>query len=323
MKKIFFPFISILLSVTIVAQPTKKSSPDQTYGNGSKTETTGGKNVNGEREDYTEYYDAGHNKKEMKTVTHKENGDTVVTRVTYDCNGGQTSKSEIRKDRNGKKISEMYEQYDEKNKAVARGYKIIYENGEEKTYLYNTYRDEYEPISSLPPDAFPAIDRESVCCKPRSLISVDYSGLFPIEENEESIPLGVHLAYTYLLTGSFGLVGDFSLHSKKENNLRIMKAFLMGGVQYYILKKREERTHLFARLLAGIANDRQKYSFNNMSGTNKAAALAIALGLGLEYQITRRVAACVMADYMLTRFNDEFQSAIRASAGVRFNLGCK
>jgi hypothetical protein len=322
MKKTIPLSICLFLTVSVIAQPQKESSPDQTYTNGSKTVTTGGKNVNGEREDYVEYYDAGHNKKQMKTTTYKENGDSVITDVKYDCYGGQTSKREVRKTKDGKTYLDTYEQYDEKTKAVTQGYKIVTENGVSKTYLYNTTRDEYEPISSLPPNAIPPIDKSAVCCKPRNSIFGGYSFLSPTAENSEGIPLGVHLAYTYLVTGRFGIVGDLSLHSKKERDLRITQAFLMGGLQYYLLVQQDKKMKLLARLLAGIATDRQKYKTGTITDIQKASAFAVAFGLGIQYDLNRRIAIEVLTDYILTRFYEESLGNIRASVGVKINLGC-
>jgi hypothetical protein len=162
-------------------------------------------------------------------------------------------------------------------------------------------------------------------CIPTNEFFAGYSNLTKLGENEsENLALGLHLAYAYFLSQRMALAADFSMHTKKDNDLRIMQAFLMGGLQYQlVLRQNQSKLNVLARVLAGLAMDRQKYSSGSYSSTDKANAFAIAFGLGLNYELNRRIAIGILGDYIRTRFNDEGQGNIRASAGVRINLGCK
>jgi hypothetical protein len=181
-----------------------------------------------------------------------------------------------------------------------------------KRYRYNAQTSSFEEIAMNE-------------CNPTNEFFAGYSNLTKLGENEsENLVLGLHLAYAYFLSQRMALAADFSMHTKKDNDLRIMQAFLMGGLQYQlILRQNQSKMNALARVLAGLTMDRQKYSSGSFNSTNKASALAIAFGLGLNYELNRRIAIGLLADYIRTRFNDEGQGNIRASAGVRINLGCK
>lgn len=160
-------------------------------------------------------------------------------------------------------------------------------------------------------------------------VFIGYSYLTGFQEGTDlSIALGGHLAMRYLISQRFGLVADGSYHTKEENDLRIARMFLMGGAAYTLLavRMKQQRDFLmYMRLMAGLAQDRLKYSYGGMSSKDKYNALAIASGLGFSYQIGNQLLLSLLTDYIHTRFNDDGQSSIRASLGVTFRLGggCK
>jgi hypothetical protein len=162
-------------------------------------------------------------------------------------------------------------------------------------------------------------------CAPTGEVFLGYSYLNTAQEGEnESIPVGIHAAAVIPISQKLGAVADASLHRKKVDDLTLMRTFLMGGLQYYIYKKQEEqKLRLLIRLLAGLAMERQKYSYGGNNDINKATAFAFAFGLGFEYELNRRLVLGVLTDYIRTRFNDDSQGNIRASAGIKINLGCK
>lgn len=162
-------------------------------------------------------------------------------------------------------------------------------------------------------------------CAPQNEFFAGYSNLTNLGENESTnLALGLHLAYAYFLTQRMALAADFSIHTRKDNDLRIMQAFLMGGLQYQlVMRQNQSKMNVLARLLAGLAMDRQKYDYGSGTDIQKAQAFVIAFGLGLNYELNRRIALGLLADYLHTRFNDDGQGSLRISAGVRINLGCK
>lgn len=138
-----------------------------------------------------------------------------------------------------------------------------------------------------------------------------------------SLAVGAHLALTYMLNSKFGVVLDGSFHTKKENELRIMRAFLMGGMQYMLLRYRQQQTKdfvAFIRLMGGLASDRLKYSYGGMSYKDQVSTFAIASGVGFSYPIWHRLLLSLTGDYIYTHFNDDGQSNIRISGGVTYEF---
>lgn len=141
-----------------------------------------------------------------------------------------------------------------------------------------------------------------------------------------SLAVGAHLALTYMLNSKFGVVLDGSMHTKKENEIRIMRAFLMGGVQYMLLRYRQQQTRdfvAFVRLLGGMATDKLKYSYGGMTDKDKVSTYALASGLGFSYYLGRRILLSLAGDYIYTHFNDDGQSNIRISGGVTYEFDWK
>jgi hypothetical protein len=160
-------------------------------------------------------------------------------------------------------------------------------------------------------------------CDTGSELFGGYSFLLGLEDGEsESFPLGAHLAYTYMMTKRFGLVADASIHTKKESELRIMRAFLMGGLQYHIMREREKRFVLpMLRVMAGAAFDKQKYGDGF---TSDATGFVIAAGFGFQFPINPVLAATILTDYLRVKFKEQdAQNNIRISAGIKFNLSCE
>ena len=171
--------------------------------------------------------------------------------------------------------------------------------------------------------------QEGANCTPDLDVFIGYSYMTGFQEGTDlALALGGHLAMRYLLSQRFGVVLDGSYHTKKENDLRIARMYLMGGAAYtlYAYKMKQQRDFLmYMRLMAGLAQDRLKYTYGGMSSKDKYNALAVAFGLGFSYQLGNQLLLSLLTDYIHTRFNDDGQSNIRASLGVTFNLGggCK
>jgi hypothetical protein len=233
-------------------------------------------------------------------IIYKADGTTIHSTTETDTNEAGTVLMEETK---------MYE-----NGRIIRGNKIERNaaGGVLKRYRYNPETSSFEEIAMND-------------CNPQNEFFAGYSNLTKLGENEsENFALGLHLAYAYFLSQRMALAADFSMHTKKDNDLRLMQIFLMGGLQYQlIMRQNQSKMNALARLLAGLAMDRQKYSSGSYTDTQKASALAIAFGLGLNYELNRRIAIGILADYIRTRFNDEGQGNLRASLGIRVNLGCK
>ena len=237
-----------------------------------------------------------------------------------------------------------------------KGFARALENGQWVTYRfepdkYEPGKGEYVPITppapttpNVPTPGVPtapiaeptaAVDLDPfvrptniVCCQtPKYTIFGGYSYLNAGQADQDlAMAAGAHLALAAMLNNKFGATVDFSVHSKEENEEKIMRMFLMGGVQFmlnqYEMKKQRDFV-LFLRLMAGLAIENVKFSYGGMSDTDKASALALAAGFGSGYALWRNVFISLYADYIRTNFNDEGPSNIRVSAGVHFTIGCK
>jgi hypothetical protein len=170
----------------------------------------------------------------------------------------------------------------------------------------------------------PVEEGEEELVDPRITTFLGYSYLNAGAKPENlSLAVGAHLALAYMFNSKFGVVLDGSFHTKKENELRIMRAFLMGGVQYMLLRHRQQETRnieAFIRLLGGLATDRLKYSYGGMSYKDQVKTYAIASGLGFSYHLWNRILLSLTGDYIFTHFNDDGQSNIRISGGVRYEF---
>jgi hypothetical protein len=234
-------------------------------------------------------------------------------RILYKVDG-TTIHSTTETDKNDAGVVLMEETKTYENGQVIRGNKIERNaaGGVIKRYRYNKDTNSYEEIAMNE-------------CNTKNEFFAGYSNLTKLGENEsENLALGLHLAYAYLLSQRLALAADFSLHTKKDNDLRIMQAFLMGGLQYQlVMYQNRSKMNALARLLAGLAMDRQKFDYGSGTDIQKANAFVIAFGLGLNYELNRRIAVGLLADYLHTRFNDDGQGNLRASLGIRVNVGCK
>jgi hypothetical protein len=184
---------------------------------------------------------------------------------------------------------------------------IVYDPGE--LIPMHPGRDKDLPIS------------QNLKMKPTLDVTGGYSYLYTKTEYDNiSFPVGGHVSLTLMLTKKFGLLVDGSYHTKKENDLRVARAFLMGGVMYNILKKEQEKLMLFARLMAGLAADRQKYLLGPADDVTKAKALAIAVGLGIAYPINSSLFICLIPDYIYNKFNETNYTNIRVTAALKVYL---
>jgi hypothetical protein len=313
-----------------------------------------------EREEKSDRFGQG-TRKTIQTTT-KSNGTVTILETFYDAKGDIQQEIEIYRDGTrldstivwfvNKEVfakesrwyrdgvldyeSRVFYKDDKKVKGFSRG---RVESGWE-IRRYDSYNDKWEllkPTEKPPaPISFgimPVDEGESenaslnACNKPDLDIFIAYSYLTNFQEGEDlALALGGHLAVTYLLNKRIGLVADFSYHTKEENDLRIVKMYLMGGAQlmlYQIQMKRQKEFLMYVRLLAGLAQDRLKFKYGGMSATDKYKAFSAAAGLGFMYQIGNAMLLSLLTDYIHTRFNDEGQSGIRASLGLTFLLGCK
>jgi hypothetical protein len=168
---------------------------------------------------------------------------------------------------------------------------------------------------------------EGKSCTPDIDVFIGYSYMTGFQEGTDlALALGGHLAMRYMLSEKFALALDASYHTKKENDLHIARMYLMGGVAYtlYAVQMKKQRDFLmYMRLIAGMAQDRLKYTYGNMSSKDKYNAFCAAWGMGFSYQLGNQILLSLLTDYIHTRFNDDGQSNIRASLGVTFRLGCK
>jgi hypothetical protein len=143
----------------------------------------------------------------------------------------------------------------------------------------------------------------------------------------------------------FGLVADFSGHFGSESfqvgvpvvtpfppvpslstdidsNLHL---FLAGPRLSY---RKHERLVPFGHLLLGVARAHIDGKFEGptfiVRFSNTDTAFALALGGGLDVELSKRVALrLIQADYLLTRFGDGTQNNGRISVGIVLRLGTK
>jgi hypothetical protein len=345
-KTILYHLFSLLLLLFIDNVVMAQRRPHDKYGiGGSRSSTAVGVRP---RKDST--FDRNGTLRELKTYDYDIpdyhlNGEMIVY---FDCEGDSVFQTIIvrgfRDEFDPSKSDDLYSEATEIRDGVITKSerKKVNEDGTTTYERYDpTPGDDGQPKGwrriPVPDRAFPTIrpprattpkdcnkDKRTGCA-PTSEVFLGYSYLNAGQEGEnESFPAGVHAAATIPVSQQLGVVADASLHQKKENELKLMRTFLMGGLQYYIFKQREEqKLRLMIRLLAGLAMERQKYSYGGNIDINKATAFAFAFGLGFQYELNQRVVLCVLADYIRTRFNNESQGNIRASAGVKINLGCK
>lgn len=236
-----------------------------------------------------------------------------VFRIQYKADGTTVhSTTEIDKNPAGVVLMEETKTYE--NGRVIRGNRIERNAAGTviKRYRFNKDTNTFEEIAMTE-------------CVPKNEVFAGYSNLTPLgEDDAESLALGFHIAYAHFVMQRLALAADFSVHTKKENDLRLMQMFLMGGVQFQLIQaQHRSKMNALARVLAGLAMDRQKFDYGSGTDIQKANAFAIAFGLGLNYELNRRIAIGLLADYIRTRYNDEGQGNLRASLGVRVNLGCK
>jgi hypothetical protein len=339
--RLFFTTLIFLFIENAVTAQLPPYKPDNTYGRGGKrTQRFGGGNDtiydgNGTAREVTQYHLAipDYIQSGKKVQYFDCEGHlvyyTFIAEGLNDSNGDPTENySESVRFENGeikegerKKITTegttVYERYDPTLGADGKplGWKIIPNPNRKFPNL--------RPPLPTPPRNCGKDTRTG--CIPKSELSAGYSYLNAnLGDNSESLPVGAQADVVIPVSQNLGVVADVSLHTKKENDLRIMKIFLMGGLQYYLFKQQQEqKLRVLARALIGFAMDRQKYSYGPTSNTDKYSAFAFAFGLGLQHPVNRMIAIRVMADYIRTHFNEESQGNLRASLGIKINLGCK
>jgi len=302
------------------AQPV--TTPDNSYGSGGTKVTTVTDDGFGMRTTTEEYYDNDKPPKlREKTVRIKNRieGDSTIKTYTFSNKGDTTGTREKVLDKDEKEI--YYHEVHYRSGSPKSGKRWIrlpdgtLEESEwnENTGTFERKRNTYQ----LSPDKLQQKEKTFD-------LSLGYSYLLMNSDgNSESFPLGGHMNLAYFLSHRLALLGDFSVHSKKEGDFKLMLAYLMGGVQYNLLKERQKAMMLYSRLLLGLALERQRYSFGSESNTDRASSFAIAAGLGFYFPITEQIGINLLADYIRTRFNSNPQNNICLGAGVKFNLGKK
>jgi opacity protein-like surface antigen len=140
---------------------------------------------------------------------------------------------------------------------------------------------------------------------------------------------GLNLAYTRNVNDHIGLTVDISAHFKRDSTQtgggtferQRDQYYLLGGVQYKA--RSESRVAPFAHALVGASLFRG-FTANRTPGGNvftfdDATSFALALGGGLDIQVSRRVAIrLIQADYAPTFFGSGRQDNFRLSVGLLF-----
>ena|SRR5258708_18172337 len=136
------------------------------------------------------------------------------------------------------------------------------------------------------------------------------------------------LAFNFNRT--FGIVGDFSGHygssgrsiaiSSNSFNVSTKTHTFLFGPQ---VSFRTARVTPFAHVLVGAAHISDILANSSPTFSPSSTAFATALGGGLDYTFTRKLAWRVQGDYLQTRFFSDTQHNFRLSTGPVFRFGGK
>lgn len=336
--KLLFSLIILLSAFASIAQPSNsrteeyKDGNSKIYGEHATKTTTVTKDGKLNIVVTVEYKTAG-GRTMRKTVWRKDLQNNWKRNDTcYDRKGETRSAEEHVVNASGVVISftsffmpnAPYSRNEKGQLVNSAGHQVTVDQGIEMEKQIN---DEINKIETQDIPAFN--ESQSPCekqqsCAPTAEVFGGYSFLNTSQDGEsESFALGVEVAAVYMLTGRLGVAADFSMHTKKDMELRIMRAFLMGGVQYQLTQLVQQRKALraYARLLAGVAFDKQKYSFGGDTYKNSATGFAIAAGPAIALPLYNNLMLQLMVDYIYTKFKMQSQSNIRASVGVKLNFG--
>jgi hypothetical protein len=318
------------LALSVASQKT--TVPDPKFGSGGTKTTTVTDNGLGIRITTEEYTDGGEHPnivykiEKTENLIEKETTIKTTSYTTFDKPPKLDFTIEVKTNAQGDTVYREDIHYIEGAIFDGSSRSIRLPDGRWERYRYNGKTREFEllnePVRRIKENG--KIGYLAGNGEPKTTAFLGYSYLSTSEMgNSESFPAGVHAAFTYFMVSRWGLIADASIHSKKENEFRITRAFLLGGLQYNLLKHREKTLILpLLRVLAGLAMDKQKFSSGDFSNTDKASAFAIGGGCGLYCELNRRIAIAMIADYIHTQFGQESQNNIRASLGLTINMGC-
>jgi opacity protein-like surface antigen len=134
------------------------------------------------------------------------------------------------------------------------------------------------------------------------------------------------------LTHNFGLVAEFSRHSRSLDFSDVINQPGAGGIQLraltYLfgprLTLRGGNLEPFAHALFGAANGRVEATGIGIGERASGTAFTFALGGGLDLKVRKKLAIRVgQLDYLRTRTSDLGLNSVRYSTGLVFRLGTR
>jgi hypothetical protein len=303
----------------LYAQPVTTTKSSNAFG--GTTTITVDDNGLGTRTTTEEYYDDDKPPKLREKIIRVKNrieGDSSIKSVTFSEKGDTAGVKEQIFDKDEKEIFHQNIQYKFGHPKSGYRWQLLPDGTRERS----DYDEKTGTFEKEKTDGKWKVKESYRQQKDKTFdLSAGYSYLSASNGDEsESFPIGGYFTLAYFLNIRLALLGDFSIHSKKDQELRTTVAFLMGGLQYNLLRERQKKMMLYARALLGIAFDKQRYSFEGGSNTNSASAFAIAFGVGSQLPLNDRIAINLLVDYIRTNFNNDGQNNIRAGACIRFIL---
>ena len=306
----FFCLISMLFfSMMVFAQPkthTPVPDPSNSYGEGTTITLTESDPVNGVTVKTVEFKDkAGVVRREIKESINDLNGKRTVTDTYLKPSGrkdsvitSNSSKTETGQYRLEKKKYEYYE-----------GDNLI----KSKT------REEVIGVNGT---LVPVTTEHS--CVPRITL---YGGPGAIQgeygEDKKWFVGGEFAAlYHFKDKGKWAIMIDASFYGTKEDESKLSRSFLLGGVQYQFFE--HGTPHLlrpFVYALGGMGMDHFKMS-GMYTSEDKETGFTWAAGGGTEIPLSKKFGLRASVDYLNVKWAETNYGHVRVGAGAYIKMGC-
>jgi len=305
----FFCLISVLFFSGIAfAQPktgTPTPDPANSYGPGTTITVTEGDPVNGVVEKTVQFKDKdGKVRREIKESTNGFNGKRTVTDTYFKDSGRKdsviTSNSSVTEAGHYRLEKKKYE---------------YYEGGD---LIKSKTREEVIGIDGT---LVPVTTEHS--CVPRITL---YGGPGAIQGeygDDKKWFVGGQLSASILFKGKWAIMIDASYYGTKEEESKLSRSFLLGGVQYHFFEHGSAHVlRPFVYALAGMGMDHFKMS-GMYSSEDKETGFTWAAGGGTEIPLSKKFGLLASVDYLNVKWADTNYGHVRVGAGAYLQLGCQ
>jgi len=135
--------------------------------------------------------------------------------------------------------------------------------------------------------------------------------------------VGGQLSASILFKGKWAIMIDASYYGTKEEESKLSRSFLLGGVQYHFFEHGSAHVlRPFVYALAGMGMDHFKMS-GMYSSEDKETGFTWAAGGGTEIPLSKKFGLLASVDYLNVKWADTNYGHVRVGAGAYLQLGCQ